>query len=139
LAYSYSQQVSTTLYKFITTFRNADTRISSLCTEISRLINFLQAVDRTLKECGGESLSLASIDKNLWQQSALSLADCKTTLCELETFFERIRATAKSPSFIRRAKIAIDLTIYHGDISGFQEKIHKSNLALQTILSTINV
>lgn len=92
-----------------------------------------------MKECGERSLSLASIDENLWRQSALSLADCKTTLGELETFIERIKATAKSSGFFRRAKIAIDLTIYSRDISGFQEKIHKSNLALQTMLSAINV
>jgi hypothetical protein len=139
LIHPYSQQVSATLYKFITTFRNADTKVSSLCTEISSLINFLEAVDRSLKECGERSLSLASIDENLWRQSALSLADCKTTLGELETFIERIKAAAKSSGFFRRAKIAIDLTIYSRDISGFQEKIHKSNLAFQTVLSAINV
>ena len=135
----YSQQVSATLYKLFRTFRNADTKLSSLCTEISRLVSFLEAVDRTLKECGERPLSLASIDENLWRQSALSLADCKTSLDELENFIERIKTAGKTSVFFRRAKIAIDLTLYSRDLSGFQEKIHKSTLALQTMLSAIHV
>jgi hypothetical protein len=113
--------------------------VSALCHELSTLINFLEAVDRTLKECRERPLSLTSMDEDLWRQSALSLADCKTTLGELETFIDRIKAAAKSSPFFRRAKIAIDLTICGRDISGFQEKIHKSNWALQTMLSAINV
>jgi predicted SpoU family rRNA methylase len=79
------------------------------------------------------------MDEDLWHQIAISLADCKTTLGELETFIERIKVAAKSSHFFRRAKIAVDLTIYGRDISSFQEKIHKSNWALQTMLSAITV
>jgi hypothetical protein len=79
------------------------------------------------------------MDEDLWRQSALSLADCRTTLGELASFINRIKATAKSSGFFRRAKVAIDLTMYARDISGFQEKINKSNWALQTMLSAINV
>jgi hypothetical protein len=132
------QQVSTVLYEFITTLRNADTRLSALCSQLSRLIKFLEAVDRTLKKCRGP-LSLASMDEDLWHQSALSLEDCKLTLDELATFINRIKAVARSPGFFRRAKVAIDLTMYAGDISGFEEKINKSNCALQTMLSAIQV
>lgn len=130
--------VSATLYEFITTFRNADRRVSALCTQLSSLIKLLEAVDRTLKNCRG-TFSLASMDEELWRQSALSLEDCKTTLDELATFINRIKAVAKSASFFRRAKVAMDLTMFAGDISSFEEKIHKSNWALQTMLSAIQV
>jgi hypothetical protein len=46
---------------------------------------------------------------------------------------------AKTASFFRRAKVAMDLTMFASDISGFEEKIHKSNWALQTMLSAIQV
>jgi hypothetical protein len=113
--------------------------VSALCAELSTLISFLEAVDRTLKEYRGRPLSLASMDEDLWRQSALSLEDCKTTLGELATFINKIKAAAKSPGFFRRAKVAANLTMYARDISGFQEKIHKSNWALHTMLSAINV
>jgi hypothetical protein len=130
--------VSATLHQFITTLRNADARVSALCGQLSRLIKCLEAVDRTLKKCRGP-FSLVSMDEDLWRQSALSLDDCKTTLDELATFIDQIRAVAKSPCFFRRAKVAMDLTMYAGDISGFEEKIHKSNCAVQTMLSAIQV
>ena len=79
------------------------------------------------------------MDENLWRQSALSLEDCNTTIAELGAFIKRIKAVAKSTGFFRRAKIAVDLTFYGRDISAFQEKINKSNWALQTMLSAINV
>jgi glycerol-3-phosphate O-acyltransferase len=124
--------VSATLYDFTQTFRNADSRVSALCTQLQRLIKFLEAVDRTLKNCRGTFL-LAS------RQSALSLEECKTTLDDLASLINRIKTVAKSASFFRRAKVAMDLTMFASDISGFEEKIHKSNWALQTMLSAIQV
>lgn len=130
--------VSSTLYEFAKTFRNADSRVEALSSQLSRLIKYLEAVDRTLRSCRGR-LSLASMDDDLGRQSALSMEDCKTTLDELAAFISRIKAIAKSPGLFRRAKVALDLTIYAVDISGFEEKIHKSNFALQTMLAAINV
>lgn len=130
--------VSATLYDFTQTFRNADSRVSALCTQLQRLIKFLEAVDRTLKNCRGTFL-LASMDEDLWRQSALSLEDCKTILDDLASLINRIKTVAKNASFFRRAKVAMDLTMFASDISGFEEKIHKSNWALQTMLSAIQV
>lgn len=112
-------------------------RVSALCTELSTLISFLEAVDRTLKECRGQPLSLASMDEDMWYQSALSLADCTKTLSDLEGLTNRIKASAKHTSFFARVKATVDLTMYTRDLAGFQEKIHKSNWALQTMLSAI--
>ncbi|KAE9375967.1 hypothetical protein N431DRAFT_370949 [Stipitochalara longipes BDJ] len=130
--------VSAALHEFVATFRNADSRVAALSSQLSRLIKFLEAVDRTLRKCRGP-LSLASMDEDLWHQSALSLEDCKTTLDELATFINRIKAVAKSSGIFRRARVAMDLTMYAGDITGFEEKIHKSNWAIQTMLSAIQV
>ena len=123
----------------MTSFKSADAKVSALCHELSTLINFLETVDRTLKECHERPLSLASMDDNLWRQSSLSLEDCKATIAELDAFIKRIKAVAKSTRLFRRVKIAIDLTVYSRDIAAFQEKINKSNWALQTMLSAINV
>jgi len=130
--------VSKALHEFVTTFRNADSRVAALSSELSKLIKYLDAIDRTLRKCRGP-LSLASMDEDLWLQCSLSLDDCKTTLDELAAFINQVKATAKSTSIFRRAKVAIDLTMYAGDITAFEEKIHKSNWAIQTMLSAIQV
>lgn len=132
-----SLQVSGTLHELISTFTNAEVRVSALCSELSTLISFLEAVDRTLKECRGQPLSLASMDEEMWYQSALSLADCKATLSDLENLTSRIKASVKHAGFFARVKATVDLTMYARDLAGFQEKIHKSNWALQTMLSAI--
>ncbi|OBT61581.1 hypothetical protein VE03_08939 [Pseudogymnoascus sp. 23342-1-I1] len=129
--------VSGTLHELISTFTNADVRVSALCSELSTLISFLEAVDRTLKECRGQPLSLASMDEDMWYQSALSLADCKATLSDLGDLTNRIKASVKHTGFFARVKATVDLTMYARDLAGFQEKIHKSNWALQTMLSAI--
>jgi hypothetical protein len=79
------------------------------------------------------------MDEDLWHQSEISLKDCDITLDELATFVNRIKAVAKPTRIFRRARVALDLTMYAGEISGFEEKIHKSNCALQTMLSAIQV
>ena len=130
--------VCSTLHQFAKTFRNADSRVEALCSQLSRLIKFLDTIDRTLRNCRGR-LSLASMDEDLYHQSLLSLEDCKTTLDELARFINHTVTIAKSPGFFRRAKIATDLTMYAVEIAGFEEKVHKSNSALQTMLSAIQV
>jgi hypothetical protein len=132
-----SPQVSGTLHELISTFTNADVRVSALCAELSTLISFLEAVDRTLKECREQPLSLASMDEEMWHQSDLSLADCKVTLNDLQDLTHKIKASVKHVGFFGRVKTTVDLTMYARDLAGFQEKIHKSNWALQTMLSAI--
>lgn len=132
-----SLQVSGTIYELISTFTNADVRVSALCTELSTLISFLEAVERTLKECREQPLSLASMDEEMWYQSGLSLADCKVTLNDLQDLINKIKASVKHVGFFGRVRATVDLTTYARDLAGFQEKIHKSNWALQTMLSAI--
>jgi hypothetical protein len=79
------------------------------------------------------------MDKDLLQQTAVSLDDCRITLGELEGFVKRLKSIAKPSSIFRRAKVAINLTMYAGEIASFEEKINKSNWALQTMLSVIQV
>ncbi|KAL2061295.1 hypothetical protein VTL71DRAFT_7568 [Oculimacula yallundae] len=130
--------VCSILHKFTKTFRNADSRVAALSNQLSRLIKFLETIDRTLRNCRGQ-LSLVSMEEDLWHQSRLSLEDCRTTLDELTSLVNRIVDNATSSGFFRRAKVATDLTMYAVELAGFEEKIHKSNSALQTMLSAIQV
>lgn len=79
------------------------------------------------------------MEEDLWHQSRLSLEDCRTTLEELTSLVDRIVENATSQGFFRRARVATDLTMYAVEIAGFEEKIHKSTFALQTMLSAIQV
>ncbi|KFX91477.1 hypothetical protein V490_05880 [Pseudogymnoascus sp. VKM F-3557] len=131
--------VSGAIRELASTFNNVDVRVSALCAELSTLISFLDSIDRILKECREQPLSLASMDEEMWRQSGLSLADCKVTLNDLQDLTNRIKASVKHVGFFGRVKTTVDLTMYARDLAGFQEKIHKSNWALQTMLSAITI
>ncbi|KFX89962.1 hypothetical protein O988_08407 [Pseudogymnoascus sp. VKM F-3808] len=131
--------VSGAIRELASTFNNVDVRVSALCAELSTLMSFLDSVDRILKECREQPLSLASMDEEMWRQSGLSLADCKVTLNDLQDLTNRIKASVKHVGFFGRVKTTVDLTMYARDLAGFQEKIHKSNWALQTMLSAITI
>jgi hypothetical protein len=134
-----SLQVSGAIRELASTFNNVDVRVSALCAELSTLMSFLDSVDRILKECREQPLSLASMDEEMWRQSGLSLADCKVTLNDLQDLTNKIKASVKHVGFFGRVKTTVDLTMYARDLAGFQEKIHKSNWALQTMLSAITM
>jgi hypothetical protein len=92
-----------------------------------------------LKECRSNPFLLATIDEDLWRQCEVSLVDCKATLAQLELLLSKIMVPAKRTSLFRGAKVAVDLTRYASDLAGFQEKLNKSNLGLQTMLSVVKV
>ncbi|KAI0016232.1 hypothetical protein F4780DRAFT_704262 [Xylariomycetidae sp. FL0641] len=130
-------KISTSLWGFVQSLRGADTRVSCLCDELTSLVRLLQAVERTLKEC--RAFDLALLEEDLCHQSELALADCQVTLNELSLLVDKIKSTARTKSFARRARVVADFAVHGTELEVFREKIHKCNWALQTMLHTITV
>lgn len=133
------QQTTSTIFNFVHSIRSADSRISSLCDELSSLQTFIGAVKRTLEEC--QTRDLAPVEPELWRRCDEALKDCLVTLSLLEGLINNIKdsASAKGRGIIRRAKMAVDLSVHGESLAAFQDKIHRSNIALQTMLHTITL
>lgn len=114
-----------------------DARVTRLCEELKNLTDLLEVVERTLKEC--RSFDLAHVEDDLWQQSNIALADCQATLNDLKMLIAKVKKAAGSRTFGWKLRAMFDLTLHGNEVVAFQEKIHKSNGALQTILHTITV
>lgn len=119
--------------------RSADSRIASLCDELSGLQNHLDAVQRTLEEC--RTRELAPVHTELWQRCDEALKDCLVTLSLLEALVNKIKdaASSKGKGLIWRTKVVVDMSIHGDELVAFREKIQKSSIALQTMLHTITL
>lgn len=69
----------------------------------------------------------------------MAISDCNMTLSAMSIMAERIGSTAKRRGFIGKTKAVVDWNEHSADLTAFRDKIHKSQLALQTMLQTITV
>jgi len=111
----------------------------SLSAELNTLTGFLEAVDKTLKQCQDQNILLSPVDEEVWHQSASALEDCQTSLAELECLVIKITSKAQTARPWRSTKLAFDLNSHARTIEGLQDKIHKSTRALHTIMAVFNV
>ncbi|CRK20012.1 hypothetical protein BN1723_012019 [Verticillium longisporum] len=131
------KQITKSLYKLAKSYRTVEVRIVGLCEELTNLTNFLNTVDKTLRRYG--TLDFALVEKELWREIDQSLVNCELSLNDLKKLVERIKRHAHTKGFAWKTRTVADLAVYDGELAAFRDKIHKSNWALQTILSTINV
>ncbi|EEY16132.1 conserved hypothetical protein [Verticillium alfalfae VaMs.102] len=129
--------ITKSLYKLAKSYRTVEVRIVGLCEELTNLTNFLNTVDKTLRRYG--TLDFALVEKELWREIDQSLVNCELSLNDLGKLVERIKRHAHTKGFAWKTRTVADLAVYDGELAAFRDKIHKSNSALQTILSTINV
>ncbi|KAK3984000.1 hypothetical protein QBC44DRAFT_200655, partial [Cladorrhinum sp. PSN332] len=128
------------LQKFIKSVRRADSRLSDLCNELITLAGFLDAIDRSVKQFQQSNALLSPINDDIWRQSLIALEDCQTSLSELEELVTKVkngRDRSRSTRLWRltRITLAISLDSHTSEIDHLRNKIHKSNCALQTMLS----
>lgn len=116
-----------------------DARISGRCDKLASLQKYLESVHNTLDEY--RSLQVVPAQPDLWQRCDEALKDCLLTLSSLKTLIEKIKdlPPAKGRGFRWRAKAVVDLEVHKDELVSFREKIHKINIALQTMLHTITV
>lgn len=132
-------QVITSLCEFTRGIREADDRIDGLCKELVHMTGLIGTVEKMLGKCG--SLDLDLIDDDLWRNCDIAVGNCYITLAGLRSLVEKIKGPVKQKTrrFPWRVRVAVDLNVHGRDLHAFREKIHKSNLALQTMLQTLTV
>ncbi|KAH7019801.1 hypothetical protein EDB80DRAFT_207950 [Ilyonectria destructans] len=129
--------IASSLAGFVRSLQTADARITALRHELANLTAFLQSVEKTLNGC--HKFDFALIEEDLWQQSHIAMADCKSTLGELASLVNKINHTAKPKGLVWKTRAVIDLNVHGVDIAAFRDKIQQSNWALQTVLHTMTV
>ncbi|KAK4230334.1 hypothetical protein QBC38DRAFT_346034, partial [Podospora fimiseda] len=132
------------LQKFIKSVRKADSRLSDLCNELTTLAGFFDAIDRSVKQFQQTNPLLSPINDDIWRQSLIAVEDCQASLSELEVLVNKFKNgsdLSRSTRLWRLTRItfAISLDSHAADIDHLRNKIHKSNCALQTMLSVFNV
>lgn len=127
------------VYGFFQSVHNADASFTGLCTELNNLKNYSQSIDRALRNWERYPMALAPIDQDVWKQSRNAISDSKQAIDDLDVLVKRIGGPVRSNSIFRRGKIAAELHLHTREIVAFRDKIHLSNLALQTLLQVINV
>lgn len=130
-------QLTKTLRGFKHSIKNIDKRIDDLCCELERLTTCLKTVQEALDDC--QRLVLAPVGETLWQQCDVAIADCNMTLSAMRVMAETITGKEKSRGFLRRTKAVVNWHEHSADLAAFGDKLHKSHLALQTMLQTISV
>jgi hypothetical protein len=127
------------VYGFFQSVYHADASFAGLCTELNNLKNYSQSIDRALRNWQRYPMALAPIDQDVWKQSRNAISDSKQAIDDLDVLVKRIGGPVRSNSIFRRGKIATELHFHKREIVTFRDKIHLSNLALQTLLQVINV
>jgi hypothetical protein len=102
-------------------------------------------MEKTVRECQSQVLTLAHIDNNMWNQIEIVFTDCKSTLNDLHSLIKRIGPAdmdvkaMSSSNILRRPGMLFQFNIYKKEMSAFSNKVYKSNTAIQTALSVIHM
>ncbi|KAK8108055.1 uncharacterized protein PG998_010068 [Apiospora kogelbergensis] len=132
-------EAASKLYKFLQSLRHGDSGYLALCIELRGLDGYIQAINKTLKECQRNPLCLAPIDEDVWEQSGIAIADCQQTVDDLSALAKGIGGSGRSNKLFWRGKVAVGMQIHARDVVNFRDKIHMSTLSLQTLLQVINI
>jgi hypothetical protein len=130
------------LYTLIKEIKNVDSKLTALSKEVTALTGVLNSVENTIRKCHSQTLTLALLDEQIWQQLDNIMVDCKITLEGLDRLVAKIRSDSGARNFMKLLKkpsMHFKLTIQTDDISDFMNKIYKLNCALQTSLAVVNM
>jgi hypothetical protein len=120
-------------------------KIYNLAKELRLQETLLLSIEKTVRECHSQALTLAHIDDDMWDQIWKTLADCKITLDRLDGLIKLISPENANPEAMASSKTYknpgrfIQFKIYRKEMSAFSDQVYKSNTAMQTALSVIHV
>ncbi|KAF6810847.1 hsp70 family protein [Colletotrichum sojae] len=132
------------LYELVKDIKNIDSKVSELCKEVSRLSGLLESVQKTVRECQGQALTLAHLDHQMWKHIASTLEDCESNLGGLEALLTRIRSEYDPEGnglsrLLKKTNMNIYFTIHKDEIQDYTFKVMRSNCAMQTTLGVVSV
>jgi len=117
-----------------------DAPICSLTNEVVVLSGLLERVDKVLRECHVQALTLAHVDETLWGPIGNTMMDCKATLEALGNWTQTMRSATTPKHFVfRRSGIQTRLDAKSREVSAFSNKVYKSSCALQMVDAVVNM
>ncbi|KAF6842416.1 hsp70 family protein [Colletotrichum musicola] len=136
--------LSVWLYDLVKDIKNIDSKVSELCKEVSRLSGLLDSVQKTVRECQDQALTLAHLDHQMWKHIASTLEDCKSNLGGLGALLTRIRSEYDPEGnglsrLLKKTNMNIYFTIHKEEIQDYTFKVMRSNCAMQTTLGVVSV
>ncbi|PMD45395.1 hypothetical protein L207DRAFT_255685 [Hyaloscypha variabilis F] len=130
------------LHTLIKDIKNVDAKLTALSKEVTLLTGILASVEGTIRKCHSQTLALAHLDSQIWQQIENVMVDCKITLEGLDRLVIKIRSESGSTNFMRlfrKPSMHFRLTTKMDDVSEFMTQTYKLNCALQTALAIFNI
>ncbi|KAF6834677.1 hsp70 family protein [Colletotrichum plurivorum] len=136
--------LSVWLYDLVKDIKNIDSKVSELCKEVSRLSGLLDSVQKTVRECQDQALTLAHLDHQMWKHIASTLEDCESNLGGLGALLARIRSEYDPEGnglsrLLKKTNMNIYFTIHKEEIQDYTFKVMRSNCAMQTTLGVVSV
>jgi hypothetical protein len=135
-------KLSLWLHTLIRDIKNVDAKLTALSKEVTLLTGILASVESTIRKCHSQTLTLAHLDNQIWQQIENVMVDCKITLEGLDRLVIKIRSESGSTNFMRlfrKPSMHFRLTTKMDDVSEFMTQTYKLNCALQTALAIFNM
>lgn len=79
------------------------------------------------------------MNDEIWRSIESNLHDCGEALEELQTLVEEVKKPIASRNIFRKPNLAMRLGMRKKEISEFQDKINKSNSAMQTAVGVVSL
>jgi len=132
-------QISIWLYDVVETTRSVDTTVHALHKEVRALDDNLKSLSHTLRGCQSQALTLMHMNDDIWRSIENNLHDCGEALEELQTLVEEVKKPIASRNIFRKPNLAMRLGMRKREISESQDKISKSNSAMQTAVGVVSL
>lgn len=123
----------------IETTSRIDATVLSLGKEVKSLDDNLKSLSRTLQGCQSQRLVLMHMNDDIWRSIESNLHDCAEALGELQTLVEEVKRPIASRNIFRKPNVAMRLGMRKREIGEFQDKINKSNSAMQTAVGVVSL
>ncbi|OBR15070.1 Hsp70 family protein [Colletotrichum higginsianum IMI 349063] len=132
------------LFEIVNKIKNVDSKLSDLCKEVEQLTNLLTSVEKTVKQCQSQVLTLAHLDQHMWEQINTTLADCQCNIDGLDRLVMKLMSQydPEAKAFARLLKkpsLHFHFVVHKDEIQDYTTKIVKSNYAMQTTLAVVSV
>ena len=116
-----------------------DATVLALSREVKSLDDNLKSLSRTLQGCQSQALVLMHMNDDIWRSIESNLHDCGEALDELQTLVDDIKRPVPSRNLFKRPTLAMRLSTRKREIAESQDKISKSNSAMQTAVGIVSL
>ncbi|KAK1957301.1 hypothetical protein LY78DRAFT_647987 [Colletotrichum sublineola] len=132
------------LFDLVNKIKNVDSKLYDLCEEVKKLASLLTLVEKTVKQCQSQVLTMAHLDQHMWEQINATLADCQCNVNGLDGLVMKLMSQydpeAPAPvRLLKKSSLQFHFVVHKDEIQDYTTKIVKSNHAMQTTLAVVTV